>query len=71
MFSQSEIEDFRQYRRGWKPGSSTAVHYSSDVHIFSSGPKVAHPTRSRSMTWIGSSFGRKAMVTRLRLSPVV
>jgi site-specific recombinase XerD len=34
MFPQSEIEDFRKYWRRRKPGSSTAVHYSSDVHIF-------------------------------------
>ena len=34
MFPETEIEDFRRYWRRRKPGSSTAVHYSSDVHIF-------------------------------------
>lgn len=34
MFPQSEINDFRKYWLRRKPGSSTAVHYSSDVTIF-------------------------------------
>jgi site-specific recombinase XerD len=34
LFPQSEIEEFRKYWRRRKPGSSTAVHYSSDVRIF-------------------------------------
>lgn len=34
MFSETEIDDFRKYWRRRKPSSSTAVHYSSDVHIF-------------------------------------
>jgi site-specific recombinase XerD len=34
MFPLSEIEDFRKYWRRRKPSSSTAIHYSSDVHIF-------------------------------------
>ncbi len=34
MFPESEIEDFRKYWRRRKPGSSTAIHYSSDVRIF-------------------------------------
>jgi site-specific recombinase XerD len=34
LFPQSEIDDFRKYWRRRKPGSSTAVHYTSDVRIF-------------------------------------
>jgi integrase/recombinase XerD len=34
MFAQKHIEGFEKYWRRRKPGSSTAVHYSSDVRIF-------------------------------------
>ncbi len=34
MFPKQEIEGFEKYWRRRKPGSSTAVHYSSDVRIF-------------------------------------
>jgi site-specific recombinase XerD len=34
MFPQKHIEGFEQYWRRRKPGSSTAVHYASDVRIF-------------------------------------
>ena len=34
MNIQDEIADFRRYWRRRRPGSSTAIHYSSDVHIF-------------------------------------
>jgi len=34
MFPQKNIEGFEQYWRRRKPGSSTAVHYASDVRIF-------------------------------------
>ncbi len=34
MFPESEIDGFRKYWRRRKPGSSTAIHYSSDVRIF-------------------------------------
>jgi site-specific recombinase XerD len=34
LFPQLGIDDFRKYWRRRKPGSSTAVHYTSDVHIF-------------------------------------
>src|SRR5713226_4689423 len=34
MFPQTEIDDYRKYWRRRKPGSSTALHYSSDVSIF-------------------------------------
>lgn len=34
MFPKQEIEGFEKYWRRRKPGSSTAVHYASDVRIF-------------------------------------
>jgi len=34
MFLQKHIEGFEKYWRRRKPGTSTAVHYSSDVRIF-------------------------------------
>jgi site-specific recombinase XerD len=34
MFPQKHIEGFEQYWRRRKPGSSTAIHYASDVRIF-------------------------------------
>ena len=34
MFSKKHIEGFEKYRRRRKPGTSTAVHYTSDVRIF-------------------------------------
>jgi site-specific recombinase XerD len=34
MFPQVEIEDFRRYWYRRKPGTSTAIHYASDVSIF-------------------------------------
>lgn len=34
MFPQKHIEGFEKYWRRRKPGTSTAVHYSSDVRIF-------------------------------------
>jgi site-specific recombinase XerD len=34
MFPQKDIEGFEGYWRRRKPGSSTAVHYTSDVRIF-------------------------------------
>ena len=34
MFPQEHIEGFEKYWRRRKPGSSTAVHYASDVRIF-------------------------------------
>lgn len=34
MLLDSEIEDFRKYWRRRNPGSSTALHYTSDVRIF-------------------------------------
>jgi site-specific recombinase XerD len=34
VFPQKEIEGFERYWRRRKPGTSTAVHYSSDVRIF-------------------------------------
>ena len=43
---------------------------SKRLPVQRSGPKLAHPTRLRSMTWIGSSFGSKVVVSRPRLLPV-
>jgi integrase/recombinase XerD len=34
MFPQNEIVQFQQYWRRRRPGTSTAVHYASDVRIF-------------------------------------
>ncbi len=34
MFPKQQIDGFEKYWRRRKPGSSTAVHYSSDVRIF-------------------------------------
>jgi integrase/recombinase XerD len=34
VFPKQEIDDFEKYWRRRKPGSSTAVHYASDVRIF-------------------------------------
>ena len=34
MFPQEHIEGFEKYWRRRKPGTSTAVHYTSDVRIF-------------------------------------
>ncbi len=34
MFSEQQIDGFEKYWRRRKPGSSTAVHYASDVRIF-------------------------------------
>jgi site-specific recombinase XerD len=34
VFSEEQIEGFEKYWRRRKPGSSTAVHYASDVRIF-------------------------------------
>ncbi len=34
MFPQSDIDEFRRYWRRRKPGTSTAIHYASDVTIF-------------------------------------
>jgi hypothetical protein len=34
VFSEQQIEGFEKYWRRRKPGSSTAVHYASDVRIF-------------------------------------
>jgi site-specific recombinase XerD len=34
MFPQKHINGFEKYWRRRKPGTSTAVHYSSDVRIF-------------------------------------
>ena len=34
MFPKEQIDGFEKYWRRRKPGSSTAVHYSSDVRIF-------------------------------------
>ena len=34
MFTKQEIDGFEKYWRRRKPGSSTAVHYGSDVRIF-------------------------------------
>ena len=34
MFPKQEIDGFEKYWRRRKPGSSTAVHYASDVRIF-------------------------------------
>jgi site-specific recombinase XerD len=34
MFPQNEIEQFQQYWRRRRPGTSTAVHYVSDIRIF-------------------------------------
>ena len=34
MFPKEEIDGFEKYWRRRKPGSSTAVHYASDVRIF-------------------------------------
>lgn len=34
MFSRQQIDGFEKYWRRRKPGSSTAVHYASDVRIF-------------------------------------
>lgn len=34
MFPQKQIKGFEQYWRRRKPGSSTAVHYASDMRIF-------------------------------------
>ena len=34
MFLQHAIEQFQQYWRRRRPGTSTAIHYGSDVRIF-------------------------------------
>jgi site-specific recombinase XerD len=34
VFPKQEIDGFEKYWRRRKPGSSTAVHYASDVRIF-------------------------------------
>ncbi len=34
MFADQEIAGYERYWRRRKPGSSTAVHYASDVRIF-------------------------------------
>ncbi|MBI3738653.1 MAG: tyrosine-type recombinase/integrase [Chloroflexi bacterium] len=34
MFPQTDIDEFRRYWRRRKPGTSTALHYASDVTIF-------------------------------------
>ena len=34
MFPKQQIDGFEKYWRRRKPGSSTALHYASDVRIF-------------------------------------
>lgn len=43
MFPQKHIEGFKQYWLRRKPGSSTAVHYTSDVRIFFKWASVCSP----------------------------
>ncbi|MBI9044570.1 MAG: tyrosine-type recombinase/integrase [Anaerolineaceae bacterium] len=43
MFPKQQIDGFEKYWRRRKPGSSTAVHYSSDVRIFFKWAKGGSP----------------------------
>ncbi len=72
MFPQKHIEGFEKYWRRRKPGTSTAVHYSSDVRIFFSWATDRSPESitvhdvDRFIEWQQSS-GRAPATIRRRL----
>jgi integrase/recombinase XerD len=43
MFPEQQIDGFEKYWRRRKPGSSTALHYASDVRIFFKWAQGKHP----------------------------
>lgn len=72
MSIQDEIADFRRYWRRRRPGSSTAIHYSSDVHIFFSwadgrgANAIGVHEVDRFIEW-QQSLGRATVTIRRRL----
>lgn len=70
MFPKTELDDFRKYWRRRKPGSSTAIHYSSDVHIFFEWAEPRSPDAitvhdiDRFIVWQQSLGHASATITR-------
>jgi hypothetical protein len=71
VFPKKEIDSFEKYWQRRKPGSSTAVHYTSDVRIFFNWARgeppeaitvhhaLFHPTDT-TLTWAVACRGMQA-----------
>ena len=72
MFPQKQIDGFEKYWRRRKPGTSTAVHYTSDVRIFFNWATGRSPEAitvhdvDRFIEW-QQSLGRASATPRRRL----
>jgi hypothetical protein len=68
MFPKQEIDGFEKYWRRRKPGSSTALHYASDVSIFFNRINWKTPESITVHDMDGSSNGCRVWVGHLRRS---